>query len=141
MGSADGGVLGRQPALYRDDIRGESTRTGPHLVSFRDWLVEQVNAASSGRFVNATGAGILHGRRLQQASLHDALGDAPPIGDLVPGIRARHAAFLGSSDEAREIAALLERAKSAGAMPVDRWIKFAAETVTADQIRTTLYAA
>jgi hypothetical protein len=134
--------FGRQPALYCADIDGEKTRTGPHLVSFRDWLVEQMNGAPRGRFVNATGAGILHGGRIAQASLGDVLRDAPALRDVVRVIRECHAAYRNRSHDARAVEAL--RATTASGhtpVPIDRWIAFAAETLSAEQIRTALHSA
>jgi hypothetical protein len=46
------------------DLNGHDVRTAPHLIAFRDWLVEQMRRERSRRFINATGAGILQGATL-----------------------------------------------------------------------------
>lgn len=58
------------PTLQETDLRGRPTLTSPVLVSFRDWLVERA-AQSEARVLNASGAGILHGRRLGLATWVD----------------------------------------------------------------------
>ncbi len=52
--------------------RFETVTTAPHLVQFRDGLLSAIRSVSA-RVVNATGAGILRDRRIEQLSLDDAL--------------------------------------------------------------------
>jgi hypothetical protein len=53
--------------LRMPDVRGVETATTPVLLSFRDWML--ANAGRSGRrVINATGAGMLFGAGLEQAS-------------------------------------------------------------------------
>ncbi len=61
--------LERWPRLDKPGIAGNPVRTAEHLVAFRDWLVEQIGREPRRSFINATGAGILHGRGIRQASL------------------------------------------------------------------------
>ena len=125
----------RQPELWRDDVHGAATRTGPHLVSFRDWLVEQT-ANGKGRFINATGAGILHGGRIELARLADALAEAPRVGaDLHRRVRACHAKYTRTSGDVARVAQLLRAAHDRPSfLPLDRWKQFAVNTVTDDQM-------
>jgi hypothetical protein len=53
------------PLILEPDVSGVPVRTAPHLVAFRNWLVEQTQQRSR-RFINAGGAGILRGPRIQQ---------------------------------------------------------------------------
>jgi hypothetical protein len=66
------------PFTEEPDIHGVPTRTAPQLVAFRDWVVEQAGRTSPS-VVNATGAGILHGGRVQQASLADFTSRLPRL--------------------------------------------------------------
>lgn len=77
-------------AINADDLHGRATRTAPHLVEFRDWIVAASRSAASNAdgsrsisVVNATGAGILHGSGVTLLSLRDALATgaqvAPPV--------------------------------------------------------------
>jgi hypothetical protein len=50
-------------------IEGRAVETAPHLLAFREWIVEQVAANPTRSFVNATGAGVLSGEGLRLASL------------------------------------------------------------------------
>jgi hypothetical protein len=125
----------RQPEILTRDVHGDTTRTAPHLLSFRDWLVEQTATAPQGRFINATGAGILHGGRLEQIALREALGPRAPMTDVRAAIAARHAAALAGSRDANRVASLMAdaRARPEG-LPLKQWIDFTASTVSDAQI-------
>jgi hypothetical protein len=107
-------VAARPGAHERPDVDGRPTPTLPHLVAFRDRLLEQI-ATSSRRIVNATGGGILHGGAMELASLEAVLGDAVTANDLRARIRDRHrpsqrdapalAVALAGSDAAPMLAA------------------------------------
>jgi predicted O-methyltransferase YrrM len=76
----------RQPVDMRD-VHGRQTVSAPHLISFRDWLVEQSATLEPGRVLNASGAGILHGPSIGQTTLSDVLGGGtatvPEVRDVV----------------------------------------------------------
>jgi hypothetical protein len=57
---------------------GEAIATAAHLVQFRDGLLNAIQSAAA-RVVNATGAGILRGGRLEQQPIDAALTDAPRL--------------------------------------------------------------
>jgi hypothetical protein len=58
-------IAGRKATETPSDIHGQPTATAPHLIAFRDWLVDR--AAKSGRrIVNLTGAGLFHGPAVVQ---------------------------------------------------------------------------
>ena len=44
-----------RPRVFEADVCGRPVRTAPHLIAFRDWLVEQTVKFVSREFVNATG--------------------------------------------------------------------------------------
>ena len=83
-------VANRPGAQALPDVQGRPVPTLPHLVAFRDRLLDQI-AASGVRVVNATGGGILHGRGLEIATLADVLAGASPVGDLRARIHERRA--------------------------------------------------
>jgi hypothetical protein len=125
----------RQVEVWRDDLHGAPTRTAPHLVSFRDWLIEQTASPASGTFINATGAGILRGGRMQQATLPDALAHHPAPGDLQRIVQTHHAAFTSRSHDPERVQRLQSIARRPQAdLPIDRWVQFAVSTVTPEQI-------
>jgi hypothetical protein len=84
-------AIDRWPEVVEADIAGTGTRTAPHLVAFRGWLVDQMRADTGRRFVNATGAGILHGAAITQASPAE-LPTLIPAGSRAPRdiVRARY---------------------------------------------------
>jgi hypothetical protein len=99
-------VVGRAGAQQQPDVHGRPVPTLPHLVAFRDHLLERI-AASGVRIVNATGAGILHGRGLEIAALGDVLAGAPSPGDVRTRLRECH---RQSADEGRSGVAALQAA-------------------------------
>jgi hypothetical protein len=64
-------VMALWPHLEEPDINGVPTRTAAHLVTFRNWLVEQIGREKGRTIVNATGGGILHGPHVPQRALAD----------------------------------------------------------------------
>ena len=61
-------------ALRREpDVTGGETPTAPHLIEFRNWLVAEAGKQPAGRVINASGAGILMGAGITQASLATVL--------------------------------------------------------------------
>jgi hypothetical protein len=125
----------RQPELYRDDIHGVRTRTSPNLVSFRDWLVEQIGALRSGTVFNATGAGILHGNGIRQATLADALAGAVPRTGIREMLRSKHAASCAPAAIRDRLRAQLAHARHRPeALPLPRWVEFSAGTLSAEEI-------
>lgn len=77
---------------WEPDLRGRPVRTAPQLLSFRNWLLDQMAQPSAVRFVNTTGGGLLYGPGVEQASLDDVLGGAPVRDDLRSRLRDAHAA-------------------------------------------------
>ena len=131
----------RVPDFWQPDASGTPVRTSPTLLAFRDWLREEIAGDASRVFVNATGAGILHGSGIAQASLDDVLHDRPAIGaEVRTRLREAHAASRGNSGRLRANAAGLAAhfTRPRSARLVGRWIDFAAGGVTASEIRTQL---
>jgi hypothetical protein len=131
----------RQPEVWLDDVHGQRVRTAPHLVSFRNWLVEQTTAAGETSFVNATDGGILYGGTLVQRTLADVFESRPPVGDVRSVLRARHAAVSHTGEDLTRLRRLLAEVSRPGAgPPLDRWQQFAASTVTPEQMLAALPA-
>ena len=112
----------RQPEIWQADIHGEQTRTAPHLVSFRDWLIEQMSVPSQTRYINATGAGILHGACIQQAGLCRGAGGSTRTDRPARAARRLHRASRAGRQDAAIVDALLARARaSRQSLPLERW--------------------
>jgi hypothetical protein len=139
-------LVSQQPQQTMPDLHGKPTITTPYLVAFRDWLVERIAASPNDRvFVNTTGAGVLHGARIEQMPLAAALEGKPRINRAM--VRARladaHEMCLRPSvslqSNAREIAHVL-RTGSASAL-VDRWRRFTVDALDATQVSDVLLKA
>jgi hypothetical protein len=129
----------RQPEVWLDDVNGHQVRTAPHLVSFRNWLVEQTIAGGETVFVNGTAGGILYGGALAQRTLGEVFAGLPPVGDVRAVLRHRHSAANASGEDLARLRRLLTSACGAEAsLPFERWQQFAAATVTKDQILAAL---
>jgi hypothetical protein len=122
-------LIDKWPHTLALDIHGRQVRTAPHLVAFRDWLVEQSGVNADRRIVNATHAGLLHGGRIAQASLADAVAARLSIDReaLHRSIRAAHIAKRG--DPVRAFLAI-DEVVGAPAHPQRRaWHEFTSGTV------------
>lgn len=121
------------------DISGVPVRTAPHLLAFRNWIAEQAATLAPGRIVNATGAGILHGRGVTQARLDDTLAGMPAIDGLAVQqvLRAAHASRPTVTLTGAVDAALAECGSDATPL-LDRWNAFAAGSLDRQQLRDSL---
>ena len=91
-------VMALWPHLEEPDINGAPTRTAAHLVTFRNWLAEQVAREKGRTIVNATGGGILHGPGVPQRSLADVVAAIRPRhGTLQSTISRRHSPASGKA--------------------------------------------
>ncbi len=129
--------FGRVGDLTEPDVHGVPVLTSPPLVSFRDWLRQQIATGTGRRVVNATGAGILHGPRLEQTSLSHALAGTAPLGTQVrEALRAAHAASATHHDRVASAGAALLRQPDAPqhAELLQRWVDFSAGTLSPAQI-------
>jgi hypothetical protein len=70
-------LINRWPLTLEPDASGCLVRTAPHLIAFRNWIRERIDATPHVRFFNATPGGILHHPRLDAPSFADVLGEAP----------------------------------------------------------------
>lgn len=119
-------------------IDGSPVETAPHLISFRDWVVERAAQFPGRRVVNATGAGILAGGSIEQSGLWPFVADADTIDrTLVDRVfAAAHQATRG--DLGRVLAganALLAESQDAA---IARWIDFAAGSINESAIQMAL---
>lgn len=127
---------------WEPDLHGTPVRTAPPLLSFRNWLLDQMAQPSAVRFVNATGGGLLYGPGVEQGSLDDVLGGAPVRDDLRSRLREAHAA--GRTTHAVSATGL--ETLAAGDTPDEaallaRWRAFTLETVETTDIVAALHAA
>jgi hypothetical protein len=120
-------------------------RTAPHLVAFRDWMRERIDAAPHVRFVNATPGGILHHPRIETAALPDVARSFPLLDAETPGafeaqIRARHRPAADGTSRLLEAAQRLVDApfSEAGGDPRSEWLAFAAGRIGPDAIAAAL---
>jgi hypothetical protein len=123
-------AVDRWPAVTATDISGRPVRTAAHLMAFRDWTVERVAAHRSRRFVNATGAGLLHGPGIEHAGLPVLLADAAPVETEALTARLQRAHHASSGDLGR----LLDGVSAVLADPAHeargQWRSFAGSTLT-----------
>jgi len=102
--------LAAWPETFEPGVDGTPARTAPHLTAFRDWIVAEAARAPGRTVVNATGAGILTGPSVRQATLSEVLRGRPPLAvaasDLLrqrqgSGSRRDRAALPPPSDDVR----------------------------------------
>jgi hypothetical protein len=135
-------ALPRRGPLSVTDIHGHQTTTAPHLVAFRDWLVEQSLRDDAPRFVNASAAGILHGGRIDVMPLSKALVSVPSM-DRPILHAAIQAAYAQTPRQEGVLAAARQLTEAVGnsdalVEPLPSWLSFAGETVTTAAILDAL---
>ena len=130
--------MDRWPPTTAVDIHGASARTAPHLVSFRDWIVEQTGRHTDHQFINATGAGILAGPRIAQATLTSAFAGGDTIDRVLTDrvLAAAHQSARGDLGRVMEGVASVFEGLHGDA--VARWIDFAGGSVQASAIELAL---
>jgi hypothetical protein len=131
---------GASASMRLSDFRGEPTQTTPSLVAFRDWLVEQCGQRADRRFVNATGAGILMGRGLEQGSLATAIPRRELAQDPFAVLHAARRRSGDASDRVEAATRALLQGLDSAALPaaIAAWQEFAVGTVTTEAIRVVL---
>jgi hypothetical protein len=121
------------------DLRDIETMTTPVLLSFRDWMI--AHAKRSGRrVVNATGAGMLFGDGVEQASLSDVLSREsaarPSLANLAPPPAKRVSRAVVSA-RLREIRDRLASGAPVGS-PVAEWVEFSGDGFDAAAVGAAL---
>ncbi len=81
--------LAAWPDTFEADVHGRRARTSPHLIAFRDWIVTEAARVPARRIVNATGAGILVGGSIHQATLDSALAGSGALAEPAAETLAR----------------------------------------------------
>jgi hypothetical protein len=115
----------RGPLVDETDVCGRPVRTAAHLLAFRNWLAEQTVRESHRRFINATGAGILSGRAIEQRSLDSVVEAFDRVTkDPRDVVRACYRPAPAPS-LCTAIDALLSGASAADDDPVATWQQFA----------------
>jgi len=117
------------------DVHGRDVYTTPHHVRFRDWIVCRAAEVGDRRIANVTGAGILYGGPIEQAT-PEALtlpASAACARDAIHAGLA--AAWTNGADQRDDVSAFMADAlAAAAALPMNAWLRAGAGRVTADDI-------
>lgn len=122
----------RQAWFEHRDLHGAPVRTAPHLVAFREWILEEVALRRDRQFINATGGGVLHGPGLGQAALTTVLGSCPRLVGIRAALARAHR--RGASRPVPLTTALARVLESDFDAVVTRWRDFSVQTVTREEI-------
>ena len=114
--------VGMFEQLRVPDLRGAETITTPPLQAFRDWMVAQASRCGR-RVVNATGAGILFGRGIEQSSLRAALTARREIPSL-RSVERRGPSSVSRATLAAQFRGLQQHAVERSMAPIAQWAEF-----------------
>jgi hypothetical protein len=141
-------TLAARPTLTVEGLDGREVSSATHFIEFRNWLVARTQDHPSRRFINATGAGTLHGPRLEQSDIESALSGQPVrAGELREELRRALApdeglpaarALLRAIDEMSAAASVEPGPGSTDDTPLREWVAFGAPSVTVADIRSAL---
>lgn len=129
------------PLLQQADVRGDATSTAAHLLAFRDWLVQESARVADRRVVNATGAGILHGRGIHLSTLEDVLPpDCPRVRSLADVVATSPVPqqTLAIREAITPLLWALQAGASRATWPLERWRDFSHGQITDHEVRTLL---
>jgi hypothetical protein len=140
------GAIERQPHTVEPDLAGGEARTAPHLLAFRNWILEQIQRHPARRFFNASGSGILYGAGITLLT-HDEVaplvaGTSIPPETLATLIETRHQPRDASAVVAagHEVLAGLTASNDVANDVVTAWQAFAGG-ITPTGVTTSLRAA
>jgi hypothetical protein len=120
-------------------LDGLSIRTTGTLLAFRNWLVEQAELLEPGRVINASGAGILVGRNIRQASLKQVLPSIDAARDVQGGSNKVN---LGLGDQRRRAPSAIPIVpRGDESTLVEEWHQWAAGAVDKESLHAALDAA
>lgn len=133
-------LIGRWQTTEVTDLAGTPVRTAPHLLSFRDWIVERAIERTDRVFVNATGAGLLTGGPIRQGSAVRTLHPTPAFEPdaIARALRTAHAAGLTPNAVSPLLASATSVVAGADEALIQRWRTFTDGTVSRDAIRAAL---
>ncbi len=139
-------AMSQWPPTFETNVSGEAARTAPHLVAFRDWLVDDIRRQPERRFVNATGGGILHGGHIEQMQPDAAVALLSNTSDdLSSLVRTRYRCAVEDRSALREEATRLHAGLTSGALEhaqlLQNWKTFApgiSEEAIGDALRCGL---
>jgi hypothetical protein len=133
-------LIGRWQTTEMPDVNGATVKTAPHLLAFRDWIVERAIERTDRVFINATGAGLLAGGPIRQWSAVRTLQPKPVFAPdaIARDLRAAHAAGITPNAISPLLAAATSVVAGADEAVIRRWRTFTDETVSRDAIRAAL---
>jgi hypothetical protein len=126
-------AIGRHPRVDESDVNGQPVRTAPHLVAFRNWLLEQMRREPGRRFLNATNGGILQGDAIEQITFECLTHVVSHARVEPPALRAR--LRLQANGVMNRVARLLAQSESGDAAAdavLGDWQQFAPGASRAD---------
>jgi SAM-dependent methyltransferase/predicted O-methyltransferase YrrM len=130
----------RPDSLEVEGLGGGPVRTAPHLVAFRDWVVEEAGRHPDRQFINATEAGILCGGCITQSNLRAVSGRLPQQSrDVARLISASYRPQAGAAQTVEQaVSRLAAEGFDASKEPLAGWIAFAERDGVLQEIVRTL---
>jgi hypothetical protein len=90
-----------KPLIAHTGVNGQPVETAAHLLAFRDWVVEFCADHPDVRFINATGAGLLHGLECRPVDgAVAAAPETPPVFAVREATRRPRRDFVQAAIEA-----------------------------------------
>lgn len=133
-------AINRWPAAFEHDAEGHLVRTAAHLVSFRNWIRQRIEASPRVRFKQVTPGGILHHPCIEQTSFEDGLAEFGSLQARHIDAQIRHHHRQSPSLTGRLLTGidrLLEGALGEDD-PRPRWLEFAGRSVRAELFAAAL---
>lgn len=136
-------MINRWPPAFEHDADGHLVRTAAHLISFRNWIRQRIEAAPRVRFKQVTPGGILHHPCIEQTSCEDGLAEFGALDGrrLDAQIRERHHRTPALTARLCEGTARLLEESARESDPRARWLDFAGRSVRPELFAAALRSA
>ena len=131
-------TLSARKLLTEAGVTGDPVLTAPHLIEFRNWIVNRANEAlaASQRIINATPGGILSGGAVGHGDLRRLLTDRPKCDQTIRHIIRRSVASTDPQDRTNTLSDALTGV--ADNEVIGDWLAFGRPTLTLDAIHAGL---
>ncbi|HXT71021.1 MAG TPA: 6-hydroxymethylpterin diphosphokinase MptE-like protein [Vicinamibacterales bacterium] len=130
-------LVGRWTQIEASDVTGRKVVTAPHLLEFRNWIVRRA-ATTQARVLNATGAGLLTGGAVAEATAWEALHASPALDASAVDRALADLHQIDTDEMPRMYDAVTEVVAGGRAEDIRRWIEFSASRLTPGAIRHAL---
>jgi 6-hydroxymethylpterin diphosphokinase MptE-like len=134
-------TLTARKLLNETGISGAPVQTAPHLIEFRNWIVQratEARTASQQRVFNSTPDGILSGGAIQQVNLRSTFCGRPACDAMIREVIHQRRASAPASATFESVRETLSALEEQSPEVLQEWLTFGRPSLTTDAILTAI---